>query len=363
MASHSVDTEEIIVGGKYWLVRKIGSGSFGEIYLAVNITNGEEVAVKIESARSRHPQLLYESKLYRLMLGAEGIPRVRYFGEEKNYNVLVMDLLGPSLEDLFNYCSRKFSIKTVLMLADQMLIRIQYIHSKSFVHRDIKPDNFLMGIGRHCNRLYLIDFGLAKQFRDPRTKMHVEYCDQKNLTGTARYASLNTHLGVEQSRRDDMESLGFVLMYFIRGSLPWQGLKAVTKKQKYEKIAEKKLSTSIATLCRGFPAEFSMYFNYCRSLRYEESPDYMYLRQLFQILFSSFNYQYDYLFDWTLEDQNQKSAALKDQGAEASVARERGAEASDAREREAEASVAREQGAAEASTEPQTSRGLRGRRY
>lgn len=198
-----------------------------------------------------------------------------------------MELLGPSLEDLFTFCSRRFTIKTVLMLADQMIGRIEFVHCKHFIHRDIKPDNFLMGIGRHCNKvgnerilifkiasikrwararffmfflflfflglnlqLFIIDFGLAKKYRDGRTRLHIMYREDKNLTGTARYASINAHLGIEQSRRDDMESLGYVLMYFNRGSLPWQGLKAATKKQKYEKISEKKMSTPVDILCR-----------------------------------------------------------------------------------------------------------------
>merc|ERR1719395_392242 len=136
---------------------------------------------------------------------------------------MVMDLLGPSLEDLFNFCHRKFSLKTVLMLADQV----------------------------NC-----IDFGLAKKYRDPRTHQHIAYRENKNLTGTARYASINTHLGIEQSRRDDLESLGYVLMYFLRGSLPWPGLKAATKNQKYEKISERKIATPTDVLCKSFPTEF-----------------------------------------------------------------------------------------------------------
>ncbi|XP_039258918.1 casein kinase I-like [Styela clava] len=309
MASSSASKSEFIVGGKYRLVRKIGSGSFGDIYLGINIANGEEVAVKLESQKARHPQLLYESKVYKILHSGVGIPHIRWFGQERDYNVLVMDLLGPSLEDLFNFCSRRFTMKTVLMLADQMISRIEYVHNKNFIHRDIKPDNFLMGIGRHCNKLFLIDFGLAKKFRDSRTRQHIAYREDKNLTGTARYASINAHLGIEQSRRDDMESLGYVLMYFNRTSLPWQGLKAATKKQKYERISEKKMSTPVEVLCKGFPAEFAMYLNYCRGLRFEEAPDYMYLRQLFRILFRTLNHQYDYIFDWTMLKQKAAAAA------------------------------------------------------
>ncbi|ONM15949.1 Casein kinase 1-like protein 6 [Zea mays] len=321
---------EHVVGGKFKLGKKIGSGSFGELYLAVNVQNGEEVAVKLESVTSRHPQLHYESKLYMLLQGGTGIPHLKWFGVEGQYNVMVIDLLGPSLEDLFNYCSRKFSLKTVLMLADQMISRVEYMHTRGFLHRDIKPDNFLMGLGRKANQLndvtdyempinllaklpsddlktvehtpqvFVIDYGLAKKYRDLQTHKHIPYRENKNLTGTARYASVNTHLGVEQSRRDDLESLGYVLMYFLRGSLPWQGLKAGTKKQKYDRISEKKMLTPVEVLCKSYPSEFTAYFHYCRSLRFEDKPDYSYLKRLFRDLFIREGYQLDYVFDWTI---------------------------------------------------------------
>ncbi|XP_042060365.1 casein kinase 1-like protein 2 isoform X1 [Salvia splendens] len=297
------------VGNKYRLGRKIGSGSFGEIYLGTNIQTNDEVAIKLENVKTKHPQLLYESKLYRILQGGTGVPNVRWFGVEGDYNVLVMDLLGPSLEDLFNFCSRKLSLKTVLMLADQMINRVEFVHSKSFLHRDIKPDNFLMGLGRRANQVYVIDFGLAKKYRDSSNHQHIPYRENKNLTGTARYASMNTHLGIEQSRRDDLESLGFVLMYFLRGSLPWQGLKAGTKKQKYEKISEKKVSTSIEALCRGYPTEVASYFHYCRSLRFEDKPDYAYLKRIFRDLFIREGFQFDYVFDWTILKYQQSQMA------------------------------------------------------
>lgn len=289
-----------VVGGKFKLGRKIGSGSFGELFIAVNIQTGEEVAIKLEPAKTRHPQLHYESKLYMLLQGGTGIPHLKWFGVEGEYNVMAIDLLGPSLEDLFNYCNRKFSLKTVLMLADQLINRVEYMHSRGFLHRDIKPDNFLMGLGRKANQVYIIDYGLAKKYRDLQTHRHIPYRENKNLTGTARYASVNTHLGIEQSRRDDLESLGYVLMYFLRGSLPWQGLRAGNKKQKYDKISEKKVSTTIEVLCKSYPAEFVSYFHYCRSLRFEDKPDYSYLKRLFRDLFIREGYQFDYIFDWTI---------------------------------------------------------------
>nr|XP_034914578.1 casein kinase 1-like protein 10 isoform X1 [Populus alba] len=289
-----------VIGGKFKLGRKIGSGSFGELYLGINVQSGEEVAVKLESVKTKHPQLHYESKLYMLLQGGTGIPHLKWFGVEGEYNVMVIDLLGPSLEDLFNYCNRKLSLKTVLMLADQLINRVEYMHSRGFLHRDIKPDNFLMGLGRKANQIYIIDYGLGKKYRDLQTHKHIPYRENKNLTGTARYASVNTHLGVEQSRRDDLESLGYVLMYFLRGSLPWQGLKAGTKKQKYDRISEKKMLTPIEVLCKNYPSEFTSYFHYCRSLRFEDKPDYSYLKRLFRDLFIREGYQFDYVFDWTI---------------------------------------------------------------
>lgn len=188
---------EFIIADKYRLVRKIGSGSFGDIYYAKNLAGTEEVAVKMENVRAKHPQLLYESKVYKILRG-HGIPEVKWVGIVRDYNVLVLELLGPSLEDLFNYSQRLFSLKTVLHLADQLIARLEYIHGKNFLHRDIKPDNFLMGVGDSTSKVYVIDFGLSKKYRDNRTRQHIPFRDDKSLTGTARYASINAHRGYEQ---------------------------------------------------------------------------------------------------------------------------------------------------------------------
>ncbi|KAJ7877596.1 kinase-like domain-containing protein [Mycena olivaceomarginata] len=290
---------------RLYLQQKIGSGSFGDIYLGINVISGEEVAIKLESAKAKQPQLEYESKIYKILAGGVGVPVVRWFGTEGDYNAMVLDLLGPSLEDLFNFCNRAFSLKTVLLLADQLISRIEYIHTRNFIHRDIKPDNFLMGIGKRGNQVNVIDFGLAKKFRDPKTHLHIPYRENKNLTGTARYTSINTHLGVEQARRDDLESLAYMLIYFLRGALPWQGLKAATKRQKYDRIMEKKMTTPTDLLCRGLPDEFSAFLNYTRALRFDAKPDYSYLRKLFRALIVRKGYQDDYVFDWSPQGQVQ----------------------------------------------------------
>uniref|UniRef100_UPI00358EBBCB casein kinase I-like n=1 Tax=Myxine glutinosa TaxID=7769 RepID=UPI00358EBBCB len=212
--------------------------------------------------------------------------------------VLALLLSAMFSLSLFVATSRLHGHQPTSLLSTRRISRIEYLHSKNFIHRDIKPDNFLMGLGKKGNLVYVIDLGLAKKYRDARTHQHIPYRENKNLTGTARYASINTHLGIEQSRRDDLESLGYVMMYFNLGSLPWQGLKAATKRQKYERISEKKMSTPIEVLCKGYPSEFPSYLNFCRSLRFDDKPDYSFLRQLFRNLFHRQGFSYDYVFDW-----------------------------------------------------------------
>ncbi|KEP65598.1 UNVERIFIED_CONTAM: casein kinase I [Hammondia hammondi] len=268
-----------VVNKVYRVGRKIGSGSFGSLYDGVDVRDGREVAIKLELASTKHPQLIYEAKIIRLLQGGVGVPVCYHYGDEGEWHVMVIDRLGHSLEDLFNLCKRNFSVETVLHLGIQMLDRIEYIHKHHCIHRDIKPDNFLVGRGENANVVYLIDFGLAKKFRD-HTGRHIVYKEGKNLTGTARYASLATHLGIEQARRDDLEGLGYVLIYFLRGSLPWQGLKATSKRDKYSKITHTKMNVDINALCEGLPSCFSEFLSYCRALQFTDAPNCRYLRRL-----------------------------------------------------------------------------------
>lgn len=299
----SSTTSQTIVGnGMFRVGRRCGEGSFGVVYEGTNITNGQPVALKFEPRKSESPQLRDEYRSYRMLSGMPGFPQVYYFGQEGLHNVLVLDLLGPNLEDLFDLCSRKFSVKTVCMLAKQLITRVQAIHEKSLIYRDFKPDNALMGLPntKLANVIHMVDFGMAKAYRDPRTRVHIPYREKKSLSGTARYMSINTHLGREQSRRDDLESLGHVLIYFLRGSLPWQGLKAQTNKQKYEKIGQKKQDTQIFDLCEGFPQEVAFYLTYTRRLGFEETPDYDYMRELFTKILVDQKIPEDGVFDWML---------------------------------------------------------------
>ncbi|KAL0076226.1 kinase-like domain-containing protein [Phycomyces blakesleeanus] len=300
--NRSLATSANVVGVHYKVGRKLGEGSFGIIYEGTNLLNSQQVAIKFEPRKSDAPQLRDEYRTYKILAGCTGIPTAYYFGQEGLHNILVIDMLGPSLEDVFDMCSRKLSIKTVAMLAKQMITRVQSVHERNLIYRDIKPDNFLIGRPntKTATMVYMIDFGMAKQYRDPKTKQHIPYRERKSLSGTARYMSINTHLGREQSRRDDLESLGHVFMYFLRGSLPWQGLKAATNKQKYEKIGEKKQSTAVKDLCAGFPEEFGIYLQYVRKLGFEESPDYDFLRELFNKVLRVRGETEDFVYDWTL---------------------------------------------------------------
>ena len=215
-----------------------------------------------------------------------------------------MELLGSSLEDLFQAQQKKFSIKNVSMVGIQMLDRLEFIHNKNIIHRDIKPDNFTIGMDNKNHIIYALDFGLSKKYRSTRTHQHIKFNQNKKLTGTARYASINALKGYEQSRRDDLEAIGYVLMYFLRGSLPWQGLHVHKGEDRYKKILMKKKGTTAEELCKGFPNEFVDYINYTRNLDFEADPDYKYLRGLLLSILVKEKCTYDFWYDWVKEKPN-----------------------------------------------------------
>ena len=228
----------------------------------------------------------------------QGFPKIFMFSvsqplwNKMQYHILVMENLGPDLSQLFYYHKKHFSIKTVLMLASQFLSRIKFLHEEGYIHRDIKPGNFLTGIAKNKHVVYLADFGLAKKNKEI-------YKENDGFEGTPGYASLNTHLGISQSRRDDMESIGYVLMKFQSGSLPWD--KRNPKNKKYLdtwEIGVMKKQTSVENMCKECYKEFHMYLHYCRGLRFDERPDYDYLKKLFNGLFYRLGYKYDWKFDW-----------------------------------------------------------------
>jgi casein kinase 1 len=211
----------------------------------------------------------------------DGIPIMYCYGYNTNYNILIMERLGHSLDFFFKKCNKKFSLKTVCLITLQILQRLQHIHSNNLVHRDLKPENFLLGLKpEEKNKIYLIDFGLCFKYKNSSTNQHVPMRTGKSLTGTARYASINALKGCEQSRRDDLESLGYIIVYFLNGSLPWQGTRGKNLKEKFENILNKKIEIDLENLCKDLPREIKLFLEHCRKLEFTEDPDYVYLSRL-----------------------------------------------------------------------------------
>jgi len=316
------------IANRYRLGKKLGSGSYSDVHIAADKVTGEDVAVKLEWKRAEKTnKLMSEVQFYEDLQNDIGIPRVRWSGSKGEYNIMVLDVLGPSLDNLFKK-RKRFSVKSVCMLAKQMIDRLQYVHECGLLYRDIKPHNFLMGLGeKGCGRVYLVDFGLAKRYRDDSTGSHAKLKIKKGrgVTGTVRYSSVFVHEGYDASRRDDLTSLGYVLLHFLRGDLPWLGLSAKNKKAKHELIRKKKANTSDEELCTGFPIEFVQYLKYCKSLDFYDRPDYERLQGLLDGVMAREGFANDFRYDWSTKDQSGDGSSTdsKETAAETAETRKR----------------------------------------
>jgi casein kinase 1 len=298
---------EIPIGDSFKLDarRKLGKGQFFEVFYGLDKKSNEEVAIKLELSSSKYLQLLYESRVYQILEGEIGIPRFFWYGKQGNYNILIMELLGHSLEDIFTYCKRKFSLLTILMIIEQVIYRIEYIHNKNFIHRNLSPDNILIGRKNNKSFLYLIDFIFAKRYYNPKTGEHIPFKEGKTMLGNARFASINTHLGIEQSRRDDIEALGYMMVYLMKGFLPWQGMVNSNPKKKYDRIKKLKMEIQLPVLCSGLPKETIKFIQYARDMKFEDKPNYNYLRSLLKRMATKMNEKMDSSkFDWIVNEKN-----------------------------------------------------------
>lgn len=295
-----------ILFDRFRLITKLGEGSFGKIFKGFDQIRNIFVAVKLETQKTgSHSQLKTEAKIYKEMEGthinkAVRWPKLHCFGTDKNGNgIMVMDLLGPNIESLLQKTELfRLSPITVAYFAEKMITLVERFHLNGFVHRDLKPQNFVI---EYCEKtypkfpeIYLIDYGLAKSYVEPDRKTHAPFSQKKSLKGTVRYSSVNTHLGIDQSRRDDMQSLGYILLYMVLGKLPWQNLmKDRDKREAYHHIMILKMRTSADDLVSTLPdlikKSMLSYILYVNSLMYHEKPNYEYCRSLFIDIASAFD--------------------------------------------------------------------------
>ena len=323
-SSKKCRTQEYNVVGNHYILRKqIGSGSFGEVFKCIRRTDNRLLAAKTENyieddnGIMKKCKLVLEKNIYRHLdkNGVKHIPKIYgYFQGSKpgHSHVMIMSLLGESLDKIFENCGNKMNISSVLKLSIDLVSIMKRIHDAGIIHRDIKPNNFMVG-KNNKSYIYIMDFGLSKKYVG-KNGNHMPSCTGRTLIGTPRYSGLNVHMGLEPSRRDDLESIGYMLIYFIKGELPWQGLKLPKSKQCEDKNKnkERKLSqiyyvkktTGIKKLCDGLPSCFVEYLDYVKKLTFTCTPDYDYLINLFVKSAKEENISLKY--EWDIVDEDSK---------------------------------------------------------
>ncbi|OBZ65276.1 Casein kinase I isoform epsilon [Grifola frondosa] len=291
------------VCGLYQINKVLGQGSFSNVFGAFHLTSGAQVAIKVEMPPEEEGKVAtipHEAAIHKHLHGHYAFPSIFWCGMDGGAHVMIMERLGATLEQLRRFCRGRFSLKTVCMLAEQTITGIEHAHSRGVIIRDVKPENFAMGRGNCSNIVYLFDVGLGKLYIDPTTGLHKPFREGRIGVGTPRYSSANVHAEKEQGRRDDIISLGHSLLYLLHGRLPWQGIYAPSVEAKMRRIGEMKEPKGkvMRELISRSPPEFSIYFNHCHSLRYEERPDYDLLRHAFGDRMEKEGWSYDWQFDW-----------------------------------------------------------------
>ena len=283
-----------IIFNKFKIIKHISSGSFGKVYLGKNILNDKFVAIKIEDKTTLMRKTLQKEAYFLYYLKGYGIPEIISYGCKGKYNILVETLLGKSLYDI--QLKNKFTLKDICLIGIQAIDRLNYIHSKYVIHCDIKPQNFMVG-NSNPSIIYICDFGISQKYRSSKTGKHVEFLKHERVYVSLKFSSINSILGFQKSRRDDLESLGYTLIYLING-LPWENLKYKNLEECINKICNYKKNISVKELCKGLPNEIECYFNYVRNLKFEEKPNYSYLKNLFFKILSKIQKIYDNVFSW-----------------------------------------------------------------